>query len=274
MANYSIAFIGAGNMASSIIGGLVQKGLPARRITAADPSTTHLEGLKQQYGINTADSNSTAVKNADVVVLAVKPQIMKIVCEELQSALDHKPLIISIAAGIPMTSYNRWLGNELAIVRIMPNTPALIRCGAAGLYATPHVSEQQRQQAAEIAGACGLALWVDNEDLIDAVTAVSGSGPAYYFLVMEAMIDAGVKLGLTPEAARQLTLQTALGASQMAISSDIPPSQLRENVTSKGGTTAEALKSFESNKLREIFSEAMQACADRGKEMAEELGSD
>ncbi|MFL0796291.1 MAG: pyrroline-5-carboxylate reductase [Cellvibrionaceae bacterium] len=278
MANYSIAFIGAGNMASSIIGGLVQKGLPARKITASDPSTSHLDGLKQQYGINTTDSNANAVKDADVIVLAVKPQVMKLVCGELQSALNEntrkKPLIISIAAGIPMESYSRWLGSDLAIVRIMPNTPALIRCGAAGLYANENVSDQQRQQATDIAGACGLALWVDSEDLIDAVTAVSGSGPAYYFLVMEAMIDAGVNLGLTPDTARQLTLQTALGAAQMAVSSDVPPSQLRENVTSKGGTTAEALRSFEDNKLRAIFTEAMQACADRGKEMARELGAD
>lgn len=274
MANYSITFIGAGNMASSIIGGLVQRGLPARKITAADPSHSNLDALKNQYGINTTTNNGEAVQGADVVLLAVKPQLMKAVCEELTPALDHKPLIISVAAGIPIASYSRWLGDDLAIVRTMPNTPALIRAGAVGLFANNLANEDQRQQALDIASACGLALWVDSEELIDAVTAVSGSGPAYYFMVMEAMIDSGIQLGLSPDIARQLTLQTAFGAAQMAISSDSPPAQLRQNVTSKGGTTAEAIRYFEENNLKQIFADAMKACADRGKEMAEELGAD
>jgi pyrroline-5-carboxylate reductase len=188
-------------------------------------------------------------------------------------AQQKRPLIISIAAGIPVASLERWLGGELPVVRAMPNTPALVQSGATGLYANAAVSAEQRAAAEAILGAVGLTLWVEQESLIDAVTAVSGSGPAYFFYVMEAMMAAGRELGLDEKTARALTLQTALGAAQMAITADVGPDELRRRVTSPGGTTERAIAAFDEAHLQAIFARALKACADRGAELAAQLGA-
>ena len=270
-----LTFIGAGNMASSIIGGLVSKGFSPKRITASDPLEATLERLKSVAPVRTTTDNLQAIADADVVVLAVKPQAMKAVLEPLAATLRQKrPLIISIAAGIEIRSIEHWLGGALPIVRCMPNTPALVQVGATGLYANAAVSDAQRQQADNILRAVGVALWVEKETQLDAVTAVSGSGPAYFFLVMEAMQTAGERLGLPADVARTLTLQTALGAAQMAVSSDVDAAELRRRVTSPNGTTERAIAAFEEGGLRDLFQRALQACNDRSEELARELGAD
>jgi pyrroline-5-carboxylate reductase len=267
-----LAFIGAGNMARAIIGGLISNGYPAEKIWASEPDATRLDDLKSQ-GLQITSDNNTAVQAADVVILAVKPQVLKQVSEAMASAVQtSRPLIVSVAAGIMTTSLDQWLGGQTAIVRCMPNTPALVQTGASGLYANEQVSTEQRTQAETVLQATGITLWVDTESQLDAVTAVSGSGPAYYFLVMESMIAAGEKLGLSTDVATQLTLQTALGAAKMAQSSDVDPAELRRRVTSPNGTTEQALKRFIDGGLPELFEEALQACNDRSVELAEELG--
>lgn len=272
MAKPNIAFIGAGNMASSIIGGLVAKGFSPKRIMASDPYPESLARLAAIAPVKTTSDNNDAVAFADVIVLAVKPQVMKAVLETMASAVQaKKPLIISIAAGVEISCLERWLGGRLAIVRCMPNTPALVQSGATALYANDRVDEQQRQLANDILRAVGIALWVDSEHKLDAVTAVSGSGPAYFFLVMEAMQAAGEQLGLDAGTARQLTLQTALGAAQMAIGSDVGAAELRRRVTSPAGTTERAIESFEQAGLRDIFAAALTAARDRSAELAREL---
>ena len=234
-----------------------------------------LNALRETFGVNISTDNSSAVLNANIVVLAVKPQIMHAVCTPMRDAVQAKsPLIISIAAGITSSAIDRWLGEGNAIVRCMPNTPSLIRQGASGLYANQTVTSEQRQHAESILSAVSQVIWVDEEDKIDAVTAVSGSGPAYYFLVIEAMQAAAEKLGLSQQQARQLVLQTAVGATQMAQQSEENAATLRENVTSKGGTTAAALGVFEDNHLRDLFDEAMHAAAARSSELGQQLGED
>ena len=270
-----LAFIGAGNMASAIIGGLLAKGYPAERIWASDPSPEQGHKLAAQWGIHTTTDNLQALDLAEVLVLAVKPQVLKAVCQGMAERVQQRgPLVISIAAGIGATSLERWLGGDVALVRCMPNTPALVETGASGLFATPRVSAAQRLQAEQVLGAVGIALWLDNEAQIDAVTAVSGSGPAYYFLLMEAMIAAGEKQGLSRQVSTQLTLQTALGAARMALASDVDPAELRRRVTSPKGTTEQAVHSFEQGGLRALVDQAMVACADRSRAMARELGDD
>ncbi|WP_415895551.1 pyrroline-5-carboxylate reductase [Neptuniibacter sp. PT34_22] len=269
-----LAFIGAGNMARAIIGGLINNGYPAEKIWASEPEADRLVDLKAQ-GLKTTTDNNEAVQAADVVVLAVKPQILKTVTESIASSVQSsQPLIVSVAAGIMTTSIDKWLGGNSAIVRCMPNTPALVKTGASGLYANAKVSAEQRQQSETILDATGITLWVDEESQLDAVTAVSGSGPAYYFLVMESMIAAGEKLGLSKETATQLTLQTALGAAKMAKESEFDPAELRRRVTSPNGTTEQAIKRFIDGQLPELFDDAMKACNDRSVELAEELGKD
>jgi pyrroline-5-carboxylate reductase len=206
-----------------------------------------------------------------VVVLAVKPQAMKAVCEHLRSSLKPEQLVVSIAAGITCDSLDRWLGPQ-PIVRCMPNTPTLVRQGASGLYANSRVSAGQRQQAQELLSAVGLALWLENEQQLDAVTAVSGSGPAYFFLLIEAMTAAAQKLGLPRDIAEQLTLQTALGAANMAASSDVDAAELRRRVTSPAGTTEAAIKSFQAGGFEALVQTALEAAANRSAEMAEQLG--
>lgn len=268
MAQPSIGFIGAGNMAASLIGGLIAKGFAPANLFASDPNTDALQALAQRTGITACENNHALVQHAEVLVLAVKPQVMQSVLTDMAAAVRaKKPLLISIAAGISIENICQWLGGEIAVVRCMPNTPALVQLGASGLYANNSVSTQQREQAQNILAAVGIALWLDSEEQIDAVTAVSGSGPAYFFLLMEAMIATGEKLGLAPEISRALTLQTALGAAQMAMTSDVDAAELRKRVTSPGGTTERAIAHFEASGLREIVDGALQAAALRSQEM-------
>ena len=268
----TLAFIGAGNMARAIIGGLINNGYPAEQIWASEPDASKLIDLKEQ-GLQTTCNNNEAVKAADVVILAVKPQVLKSVLTDIATTVQsQKPLLLSVAAGVMTSSMDLWLGGNTSIVRCMPNTPALVQAGANGLYANEQVSSEQKELAESILQATGITLWVDEESQLDAVTAVSGSGPAYYFLVMESMIQAGIKLGLSEEVATQLTLQTAQGAAKMALSSDVDPAELRRRVTSPNGTTEQAIKRFLAGGLPELFDDALQACNDRSVELADELG--
>lgn len=264
-----ITFIGAGNMASSLAGGMIAKGMDPSNITLSDINDQQLQQVRKQLQVNTTRDNIAACLKADVIVLAVKPQVMGQVLAPLKETFQQrKPVVMSIAAGITLSQLEGWIGSDMPIVRCMPNTPALVETGASGLFANANVSEQQREQARSVMAAVGLALWVDNEDQIDAVTAVSGSGPAYFFLVMEAMIAAGKSLGLSDQVAKQLTLQTALGSAQMAITSDVEPTELRRRVTSPGGTTERAIGIMEDSKLREIFADAMNGAYQRSKELS------
>ncbi|MDO6564751.1 pyrroline-5-carboxylate reductase [Amphritea sp. 1_MG-2023] len=268
----TLAFIGAGNMARAIIGGLISNGYPAANIWTTGTQLDNMADLKQQ-GMQTTTDNNAAVAAADIVILAVKPQKLKAVAQAMAPAVQqHQPLIVSVAAGILCNSLEQWLGGNIALVRCMPNTPALVQLGANGLYANPQVSATQRQQTEQVMQATGLALWVDDEPQLDAVTAVSGSGPAYYFLIMEAMVAAGEKLGLSRDVAQQLTIQTALGAAEMARQSDVEPAELRRRVCSPNGTTEQAIKTFTAQGLPEIIENGMQACHDRAQVMAAELG--
>ncbi|NHW98561.1 pyrroline-5-carboxylate reductase [Pseudomonas koreensis] len=271
MSNTRIAFIGAGNMAASLIGGLRAKGLQASHIRASDPGEETRQRVSAEHGIETFADNAQAIDGVDVIVLAVKPQAMKAVCEAIRPSLKPQQLVVSIAAGITCASMTAWLGKQ-PIVRCMPNTPALLRQGVSGLYATSEVTAEQRQQAEELLSAVGIALWLNEEQQLDAVTAVSGSGPAYFFLLIEAMTAAGVKLGLPKEIAEQLTLQTALGAAHMAVSSDVDAAELRRRVTSPNGTTEAAIKSFQADGFEALVEKALGAAAHRSAEMAEQLG--
>ena len=271
MSNMRIAFIGAGNMASSLIGGLLAKGLDAARIRASDPGAETRARVSAEHGIELFADNAQAVQDADVIVIAVKPQVMKAVCQDLRAHLKPHQLLISIAAGITCTSLQNWLGNQ-PLVRCMPNTPALLGKGVSGLFATAAVTGEQRQQAEDLLSAVGIAVWVDTEAQIDAVTAVSGSGPAYFFLLIEAMTDAGVKLGLAHAVAEKLAEQTALGAAHMAVSSDVDAAELRRRVTSPAGTTEAAIKSFQADGFAATVEKALSAAAHRSAEMAEQLG--
>jgi pyrroline-5-carboxylate reductase len=273
----NIGFIGGGNMAASLIGGLINAGLSASKITVADPSQPQRESLQQQFAVTTTDDNQQLL-GCEIIVLAVKPQFLRQVCQQLDNRASASPLFISIAAGVTSTDIKRWLsennsGGQHAIVRCMPNTPSLLQCGAAGLFANEFVSNIQKQQAQQIMQAVGLALWVDDESQLNAVTAVSGSGPAYFFLLMEAMQQTGENLGLSTEVAQQLVLQTALGAARMAIESDNSPAELRQRVTSKGGTTEQAILSFQAADFEKIVTDALQAANDRSISLADELGS-
>ncbi len=271
MSKTRIAFIGAGNMAASLIGGLRAQGMEASEIRASDPGAEQRAKVQAEHGIELFADNAQAIEGADVVVLAVKPQAMKAVCEALRPNLKPEQLVVSIAAGITCASMNNWLGAQ-PIVRCMPNTPALLRQGVSGLYATAGVSPAQRQQAEQLLTAVGIALWLDTEQQLDAVTAVSGSGPAYFFLLIEAMTAAGEKLGLPRETAARLTLQTALGAAHMAVSSDVDAAELRRRVTSPAGTTEAAIKSFQADGFEALVEKALGAAAHRSAEMAEQLG--
>ena len=266
-----IAFIGAGNMAASLIGGLLAQGLPASHIRASDPGAEQRARVAAEYGIELFESNAEAIAGTDIVVLATKPQVLKGVCQALAPSLQAGQLVVSIAAGITCASLTAWLG-EIALVRCMPNTPALLRQGVSGLYANPRVSAEQRQQAEQLLGAVGLAVWLDEERLIDAVTAVSGSGPAYFFLLIEAMTAAGEQLGLPRDTAAQLTLQTALGAARMATEGDVDAAELRRRVTSPNGTTEAAIKTFQASGFEALVRQALDAAARRSAELAEQLG--
>ena len=269
MNSSKIAFIGAGNMANSLIRGLLSKGADPTNLLAFDVDTEKLQLLQTECGISIGTMADIAAQ-ADVLVLAVKPQVMAEVCRALAPLLSNRScLLISIAAGIPLLSLQQWLGLETAIVRSMPNTPALVSAGASGLFANARTSPEQKQLAEDILEAVGIVCWVPEESDIDAVTALSGSGPAYFFLLMEAMEASALKLGLSSETARKLTLQTALGAALLALDSDVPPSELRKRVSSPGGTTEQALNTFQNSGFAELVDEAMQAARQRSVELAE-----
>jgi pyrroline-5-carboxylate reductase len=268
-----IAFIGGGNMAASLIAGLVADGYEPQHLLVSDPDRDKLANLAARTGVRPVADNQEAAERADVLVLAVKPQQLQAVAGDLASAVQRRrPLVISVAAGIREALLQRWLGADVALVRTMPNTPAMIQTGATVLHAAPAVTPQQRNLAESILRSVGLTQWVEDEGLLDAVTALSGSGPAYFFLVMEAMEQAGVELGLTPETARILTLQTALGAARMAMESSEGPAKLRERVTSPGGTTERALAALEGGNLRGLFRQALQDAQDRSVELSRLLG--
>ncbi|MES9965346.1 MAG: pyrroline-5-carboxylate reductase [Candidatus Sedimenticola sp. 20ELBAFRAG] len=270
----TITFIGGGNMAASLIGGLVADGYDPKHIVVSDPDSDKLASLAARFAIRSAADNASAVERADVVILAVKPQALRSVASDLTPAIQrHKPLIVSIAAGVREKEIQAWLGGDLALVRTMPNTPAMIQAGATVLHAGSAVSSEQRDLAESILRAVGLTRWVDDEEKMDAVTALSGSGPAYFFLVMEAMERAGIEMGLPEDTARLLTLQTALGAARMAMESSDGPALLREKVTSPGGTTERALGILQEGELPELFAKALTGAKERSVELSELLGN-
>ena len=269
--NLKIGFIGGGNMATALIGGLAGKLTAGANIHVIDPSPEALQKLQAQFGVTTTQQIDAAIAQCDVVVLAVKPQQMTSVVAQLQPHVS-KQLILSIAAGIRAVDLSRWLNGYDAIVRTMPNTPALIGKGITGMVATHGVSQQQRDAADAIMRAVGATVWLDDEALIDPVTAVSGSGPAYVFYFIEAMQQAAQEMGLTAEQGTQLAIAAFVGASQLAAQSPEPVSLLRERVTSKGGTTYAALTSMEASGVKDAIVKAMKAAAARGKELGEEFG--
>jgi len=268
--DHKIGFIGAGNMASSLIQGLLNKGLPGTNILAADIDEQKLDALAKEFGI-VASAPAQLVADADVVVLAVKPQVMQTVCEGLASSLDGREspcLFVSIAAGISLASLESWLSDQASVVRCMPNTPALVGKGATGLFANPNVDAGQKEAASQLLDAVGVSVWVNKESDLDTVTAVSGSGPAYYFLFMEAMLDTAKEMGMDEELARLLVLQTAAGAAELASQSEDDIAELRRKVTSPGGTTEQAILQFESGGLRELVKKALVAARDKSVDLS------
>ena len=268
-----IVFIGGGNMASCLIGGMLANGFSKRDILVGEPGESARQRIESTHGVNSTDDNLSAASAAEIIVLAVKPQILGAVAMSLAPALSHQPTIISIAAGIPVSALQNWLGEGLKIVRAMPNTPAMVQTGATGLFASQSLAPEEKNIVEKMFGAVGYTCWVENEALIDAVTAVSGSGPAYFFLVYEAMQQVGQELGLDSKTATQLTLHTALGAARLALDADTSPSELRQQVTSLGGTTQAAIESFQDQGLEEIFRTAMTSAVDRAKQMSTDFDS-
>ncbi|HEY8035395.1 MAG TPA: pyrroline-5-carboxylate reductase [Methylobacter sp.] len=272
MKTNKIGFIGGGNMASSLISGLIASGHAPEQIWVSDINQDTLTNLKKQLNVNTSANNDDIINAVDVVVLAVKPQTMSAVAQSIAALIQQKKsLVVSIAAGINQNSLSRWLGADTAIVRCMPNTPALVLTGATALHANDKVTAEQCDLAENILRAVGIALWVEDEAELDAVTAVSGSGPAYYFLLMEAMEKAALELGLSQETARLLVQQTALGAAKIALESAESPEQLRKRVTSPGGTTQQAIETFEQGGFVELVSKALHAARDRSIEMSKQM---
>ena len=264
-----IAFIGGGNMARSLIGGLHKRGLGGRGIQVAEPNADLRECLARDFGVTAHANNTEAVRHAFVWVFAVKPQVMRAVAEALApQAQAMRPLVISIAAGITGVQLERWLGGDLPIVRAMPNTPALLGAGATGLHANARVDAEGRKLAKELLAAAGTTAWIPDEAQMDAVTAVSGSGPAYVFLLAEAMQAAGVAQGLAPETARALALQTIFGAARMLVETREDAAVLRQRVTSPGGTTQAALETFEAGGFRDLVGGAIAAATARGRELS------
>lgn len=269
-----IAFIGGGNMATALIAGLAGQADGARTLHVVDPNAEALARLASQYGVSTAASIDAQVAAADLIVLAVKPQQMRDVAVSLRPLLGAQPLVLSIAAGIRIADLGRWLGGYGRIVRAMPNTPALIAMGITGMVAGAEVDEDRRAAADQVMRTVGQTVWLRDESLIDPVTAVSGSGPAYVFFFLEAMQQAALEMGLDAEQGRQLALATFTGAARLAAQSDEPVEVLRQRVTSKGGTTHAAITSMEAAGVREAIVAAMKAAADRGRELGDELSKD
>ncbi len=264
-----VAFIGGGNMARSLIGGMIARGADPSRVRVAEPVEALRQSLHADFGVRGFATAAEAVEGATVWLLAVKPQVMRVVCAEIAAtAQDTRPVAISIAAGITSRQLSDWLGGGIAAVRAMPNTPALLGAGITGLFANQQVDATQRDQAARLLDAVGRTVWIEDEVQMDAVTAVSGSGPAYVFLLAEAMQAAGVRQGLPAETARRLANQTLLGAARMLTEMDEPADVLRKQVTSPGGTTQAAIETFEQGGLRELVDRAVTAATLRGRELS------
>lgn len=273
MKKEKIGFIGGGNMAGSLIKGLIADDYPADNIWVSDPDATKLDSFREQLGVTISANNGELAESVSILVLAVKPQILRAVLLEIAETVSRKSmLVVSIAAGIRASDIDKWLGGAAAVVRCMPNTPALVGSAATALFANERVTASQRDQAESIMRSVGLIVWVDEERLLDAVTAVSGSGPAYFFLMMEAMETVAVEMGLSQKTARLLVQQTALGAAKLALEATEAPVELRHRVTSPGGTTEQAINSFEENNFRQIVKEALVAAKERSIGLSDELG--
>ena len=270
-----IGFIGAGNMAAALIGGLIKDGKNPGRLTAFDPDTAKTGALNKRFSIQVAEDNARLMQECHVVVLAVKPQLMRRVLAPLAGAVPQTPpLIVSIAAGIRIASIEKWLGRPLAVIRVMPNTPALVGAGAAGLYANERAGDEQRRVAADMMQSVGVAVWVENEQQLDTVTGLSGSGPAYFMLFMQAMVEAAVERGLARDTAHALVLQTCRGAAELARESGESLEQLRINVTSPGGTTERGLDTMTAAGIEAILGSAVKAASDRAGELATTLAGE
>ncbi len=267
----NITFIGGGNMASALIGGLLQQGYAAAQICVVEISAAGREKITREFAVQAVAELADGVATSDVILLAVKPQQLASVAQQLAPLLGNH-LVISIAAGIRVTDICRWLGGHACVVRAMPNTPALVRAAVTGLYALPGVSAQEKQNAEAIFAAVGSVLWFEREELLDALTAVSGSGPAYVFYFIEALQQAGQELGLDAAQARQLSRETFLGAARLASQSDDDITMLRAQVTSKGGTTERALQTMEHDEIKENIVHAIHAANARVRELGDELG--
>jgi pyrroline-5-carboxylate reductase len=269
---FTLSFIGGGNMARSLIGGLIARGIAPDSIIVADPVQTQRDALQAEYRVNVTDDNKVAARETQTIMLAVKPQEMRTVTTGIADVMSRDCLIVSVAAGIKASDIRRWSEGR-RVVRCMPNRPALQGCGMTALYATQDVDASSRARAEQILNAVGATLWVTEEAHMDVVTAVSGSGPAYFFLLIEMLEQAGVNLGLTREVSRRLAIETAYGSGLMAREASESPATLREQVTSKGGTTEAALKHLEAQNVRAIFADAVAAAARRSSELAEQFGS-
>lgn len=270
-----IAFIGGGNMARSLIGGLLADGVPAAQLLAAEPDSARRLALQRDFGIRVLDDNSAAALAAGVVVLAVKPQEMPGVARALAGPLGGRgTLAISIAAGIRNADLARWLGHATPVIRAMPNTPALLGCSATVLCAGPGALVEHRELAEAILRAVGSVSWVEDETLMDTVTALSGNGPAYFFLLVEAMADSAAELGMAPDLARLLAIETALGAARMAIESDADIARLRYRVTSSGGTTEASIEALETGGFRALVAAAVARGQARSRELADQFGKE
>lgn len=267
-----IGFIGAGNMAYALIKGLINNGYGAENIKISDLDKSLLSSRKEELGLGTYTDNTALIATCDIVVLAVKPQVMSDVCKGLQGKVKSNHLFVSIAAGIRANDICRWLDGDFALVRTMPNTPAQVKQGATGLFANDFVSNEQKNIVTSILSSVGDCFWVAEEKLIDAITAISGSGPAYFFLMMQSMTQAGMALGLDEKTASALSVKTALGASIMAANSDDDPKQLRANVTSPNGTTQAAIESFQDQNFEGIVASAARAAYDRAQQLSIQLG--
>ena len=267
-----IAFLGAGNMASAMISGLIAEGISPSQLRASDPSEAALSRLEAMGLSRLSTASDKLFEDADLVVAAVKPQIIPAALIAIKDQLGPRTALLSIAAGIPISSLQSHLGEDVAIIRCMPNTPAMIGLGASALCAADSVSAAHRELAEKVTNAAGNTVWVSREELLDAVTAVSGSGPAYFFALIEAIARTGAELGLEEEVAMALTVQTALGAASLAAQATEPVATLRENVTSPGGTTEQALQSLQANDFDAVVGEAVRQCAARAKALGEEFG--
>ncbi|NEZ04901.1 pyrroline-5-carboxylate reductase [Wenzhouxiangella sp. XN201] len=269
MTNTTLTFIGGGNMGRALIGGLIAAGTKAESIHVADPSEEQRQSLADELGVNVHDDNAEAVSSADVVVVAVKPQVMDKVLGSIAEAIDADTLIISVAAGVPIERIQKGLAGHDRIVRAMPNTPALYQAGMTGLVAADGVTERDRERTEQVLSTAGVVAWVDDEALMDVITAVSGSGPAYFFALVEQLTAAATRAGLPETTAAKLARQTAFGAGVMLSKSDLEAGELRRRVTSPGGTTAAALESLSDNDFERIVDEAVQAAVKRGRELGE-----